>query len=71
MKTFPLGRLSGHFHDMYGQAIANIVAALQVGMNRKIKVVAADIICIRNAYDKYDQNGHEIEGSEFGKSGRR
>jgi len=29
---FPLARLSGHFHDTYGQAIANIYAALEVGV---------------------------------------
>jgi hydroxymethylglutaryl-CoA lyase len=29
---FPLERLSGHFHDTYGQALANIVAALHAGM---------------------------------------
>jgi len=29
---FPLARLSGHFHDTYGQALANIYAALEVGV---------------------------------------
>jgi hydroxymethylglutaryl-CoA lyase len=32
-KVFPLERLSGHFHDTYGQALANIFAAMHVGMN--------------------------------------
>jgi hydroxymethylglutaryl-CoA lyase len=32
-KEFPLERLAGHFHDTYGQALANIVGALQVGMS--------------------------------------
>ena len=31
--VFPLERLAGHFHDTYGQALANIVGALQVGMS--------------------------------------
>ncbi|MFB9127566.1 hydroxymethylglutaryl-CoA lyase [Paraburkholderia dipogonis] len=31
--AFPLERLSGHFHDTYGQGLANIFAALQVGMS--------------------------------------
>lgn len=31
--VFPLERLSGHFHDTYGQALANIVAALHSGMS--------------------------------------
>lgn len=31
--VFPLGQLSGHFHDTYGQALANVFAAMQVGMN--------------------------------------
>jgi hydroxymethylglutaryl-CoA lyase len=31
-KEFPLEYLAGHFHDTYGQALANILAALQVGM---------------------------------------
>ena len=29
---FPLERLAGHFHDTYGQALANIYAALEVGV---------------------------------------
>lgn len=29
----PLSQLAGHFHDTYGMAIANIFAALQVGMS--------------------------------------
>jgi len=29
---FPPERLSGHFHDTYGQALSNIVAALQAGL---------------------------------------
>ncbi|WP_233860224.1 hydroxymethylglutaryl-CoA lyase [Paraburkholderia sp. HD33-4] len=32
-RVFPMERLSGHFHDTYGQALANIFAAMQVGMN--------------------------------------
>jgi hydroxymethylglutaryl-CoA lyase len=31
-QEFPLARLSGHFHDTYGQALANIYAALEVGV---------------------------------------
>lgn len=31
-QAFPLQQLSGHFHDTYGQALANIYAALQVGV---------------------------------------
>jgi hydroxymethylglutaryl-CoA lyase len=33
-REYPLASLSGHFHDTYGQAIANIYASLQVGVNR-------------------------------------
>ncbi|MDB5992379.1 MAG: Hydroxymethylglutaryl-CoA lyase [Herbaspirillum sp.] len=29
---FPIAGLSGHFHDTYGQALANIYAALEVGI---------------------------------------
>ncbi|MGH8099362.1 hydroxymethylglutaryl-CoA lyase [Stenotrophomonas indicatrix] len=29
---FPIKHLSGHFHDTYGQALANIYAALEVGV---------------------------------------
>jgi hydroxymethylglutaryl-CoA lyase len=32
-KAFPVARLSGHFHDTYGQAIANIYASLEVGIS--------------------------------------
>ncbi|NNG24945.1 hydroxymethylglutaryl-CoA lyase [Telluria aromaticivorans] len=31
-REFPLLQLSGHFHDTYGQALANIYAALEVGV---------------------------------------
>ena len=31
--VFPLDRLAGHFHDTYGQALANILAALQSGIS--------------------------------------
>ena len=31
-QEFPLERLAGHFHDTYGQALANIYAALEVGV---------------------------------------
>lgn len=30
---FPLEQLAGHFHDTYGQALANILAALQSGVS--------------------------------------
>lgn len=29
----PLDRIAGHFHDTYGQALANILASLQVGVH--------------------------------------
>jgi hydroxymethylglutaryl-CoA lyase len=32
MEEFPIERLSGHFHDTYGQALANIYASLEVGI---------------------------------------
>jgi hydroxymethylglutaryl-CoA lyase len=32
-KEFPIGQLSGHFHDTYGQALANIYAAMEVGVS--------------------------------------
>ena len=33
MKRVPLAELSGHFHDTYGQALANILACLQLGVH--------------------------------------
>jgi hydroxymethylglutaryl-CoA lyase len=30
---FPLAQLAGHFHDTYGQALANIYAALSIGVS--------------------------------------
>ncbi|QRX84313.1 hydroxymethylglutaryl-CoA lyase [Glaciimonas sp. PAMC28666] len=33
VKEFPVDRLSGHFHDTYGQALANIYASLDVGIS--------------------------------------
>jgi hydroxymethylglutaryl-CoA lyase len=32
-KVFPMHQLAGHFHDTYGQALANIYAALEVGVS--------------------------------------
>ena len=32
-RHFPVTQLSGHFHDTYGQALANIYASLQVGIS--------------------------------------
>jgi len=32
-KAFPMHQLAGHFHDTYGQALANIYAALEVGVS--------------------------------------
>ena len=32
LKHYPLGEVSGHFHDTYGQAIANVYASLEVGI---------------------------------------
>ena len=34
LREVPADRLSGHFHDTYGQAIANVVASLQSGISR-------------------------------------
>lgn len=31
-QVFPRERLAGHFHDTYGQALANVLASLQVGV---------------------------------------
>ncbi|WMW80390.1 hydroxymethylglutaryl-CoA lyase [Undibacterium cyanobacteriorum] len=31
-QEFPVERISGHFHDTYGQALANIYAAMEVGV---------------------------------------
>jgi len=33
MREFPVEGLSGHFHDTYGQAVANIYASLEVGIS--------------------------------------
>jgi hydroxymethylglutaryl-CoA lyase len=32
-KEFPIDRLSGHFHDTYGQALANIYASMEAGIS--------------------------------------
>jgi hydroxymethylglutaryl-CoA lyase len=32
-KEFAIERLSGHFHDTYGQALANIYASMEVGIS--------------------------------------
>jgi hydroxymethylglutaryl-CoA lyase len=31
-KRVPIGRLAGHYHDTYGQALANIYASLEAGV---------------------------------------
>jgi hydroxymethylglutaryl-CoA lyase len=33
LKHFPLAEVSGHFHDTYGQALANIYACLELGID--------------------------------------
>jgi hydroxymethylglutaryl-CoA lyase len=33
VKDFPINRLAGHFHDTYGQAVANVYASLEVGIS--------------------------------------
>jgi len=33
LKHFPLREVSGHFHDTYGQALANIYASLELGLH--------------------------------------
>ena len=33
LKHYPLKEISGHFHDTYGQALANIFACLQMGIH--------------------------------------
>lgn len=33
LKHFPLAEVSGHFHDTYGQALANILACLDMGIH--------------------------------------
>jgi hydroxymethylglutaryl-CoA lyase len=32
-KEFPIDRLAGHFHDTYGQAVANVYASMEVGVS--------------------------------------
>lgn len=32
-RVFPLDNIAGHFHDTYGQAVANIYASLEVGIS--------------------------------------
>ena len=34
LKHFALAEVSGHFHDTYGQALANILACLEIGVHR-------------------------------------
>ncbi len=33
LRHYPLAQVSGHFHDTYGQALANILACLQMGIH--------------------------------------
>ena len=33
LKHYPMAQVSGHFHDTYGQALANIYACLQLGIH--------------------------------------
>lgn len=33
LKHFPLAEVSGHFHDTYGQALANVYACLEMGVH--------------------------------------
>jgi len=33
LKHYPLVEVSGHFHDTYGQAVANVLACLEMGIH--------------------------------------
>jgi hydroxymethylglutaryl-CoA lyase len=33
LRHYPIGEVSGHFHDTYGQALANIYACLEIGVH--------------------------------------
>lgn len=33
-RVYPLAQIAGHFHDTYGQALANVYACLQIGIHR-------------------------------------
>ena len=33
LKHYPAAQVSGHFHDTYGQALANIYACLEIGIH--------------------------------------
>jgi len=33
LAVVPVGRLAGHFHDTYGMAVANVAAALELGVS--------------------------------------
>jgi len=33
LKHYPIDQVSGHFHDTYGQALANILACLEIGIH--------------------------------------
>ena len=33
LKHYPLAEVSGHFHDTYGQALANILASVELGVH--------------------------------------
>jgi hydroxymethylglutaryl-CoA lyase len=33
LNHFPIGEVSGHFHDTYGQALANVMACLEMGVH--------------------------------------
>ena len=33
LRHYPLSEVSGHFHDTYGQALANIYACLELGVH--------------------------------------
>ena len=33
LKHYPVGEVSGHFHDTYGQALANIYASMELGVH--------------------------------------
>ena len=33
LRHYPLGEVSGHFHDTYGQALANVMACLELGVH--------------------------------------
>jgi hypothetical protein len=69
LKHFPLDEVSGHFHDTYGQALANIYACLEMGMHLRHQHRRPGRLPL--CQGRHRQRGHRGRGVHAARHGHR